>query len=300
VARDGPSHHHEQMKSESRPVAVVTGANSGVGLHTTRALVDDGWRVLMVCRSRERGEDARASVLEEFPEADLDLLLHDLSVLDEVSALAGRLDDEPRLDALVNNAGVFRQRLARTPDGFEWTMGINHVAHVLLTLKLEGRLRRPGTRIVNVSSEGHRSGRLDRAPLDDILRGEMPKYGGLQAYGDSKLANVLFTRELVRRWGDDGTVSLSLHPGVLSSRIWESTTGFVRFFSWLMRPFMEDPAVGGRATAALVTDEGRADDTGAYLKKFEIVEPAPAALDDGLARELWDTTEAALGPWLDR
>jgi len=286
------------MIEDSRPVVVVTGANSGVGLHTTRVLAEEGWRVLMVCRSPERGTAARDAVAEEFPDSPPELLLHDLSKLDEVVELADHLQEEPRLDALVNNAGLFRQRLEHTPDGFEWTMGVNHVAHMLLTLRLEGRLRRPGARIVNVASEGHRSGKLDRAPIEDILRGTMGRYGGVQAYGDSKLANVLFTRELVRRWGGDGTVALSLHPGVLSSRIWENTRGLVKLFSFAIRPFMEDPEVGGRATAALVTDEGRADDNGAYLKKFRIVEEAPAASDERLARELWETTERLLSPWL--
>lgn len=286
------------MHGTTRPVVVVTGANSGVGFHTTRVLAEEGWRVLMVCRSKERGEAALEAVAEEYPDAALELLLHDLSSLDEVVALSDRLLTEDRLDALVNNAGLFRQKLEHTPDGFEWTMGVNHVAHMLLTLRLASLLRRPGARVVNVASEGHRSGRLERAPIADILRGEMGSYGGVQAYGDSKLANVLFTRELVRRWGGDGTIALSLHPGVLSSRIWENTNGLLKLFSFALRPFMEDPEVGGRATAALVTDEGRADDTGAYLRKFKIVDAAPAAVDDRLARELWDVTREALRPWL--
>lgn len=291
--------HHVAMKEQHTPVAVVTGANSGVGFHTSRVLVRDGWHVLMVCRSRERGDAARESIVEEFPDASPELVLCDLSSLDEVVDLADRLAERPRLDALVNNAGLFRQELTHTPDGFEWTLGVNHVAHMLLTLRLEDRLRRPGARIVNVASGGHRSGRLERAPIEGILRGSTGSYSGLQAYGDSKLANILFTRELVRRWGDDGTVALSLHPGVLSSRIWENTHGLIKLFSFAIRPFMEDPEVGGRATAALVTDEGRADDNGAYLKKFKVVEPSPAAQDDQLARDLWAATVEAIRPWLE-
>lgn len=279
--------------------AVVTGANSGVGFHTTRHLVEYGWKVVMVCRSEERGSEALASVREAYPDAEVELLLHDLASLDDVVALSEELRGLPRLDALVNNAGLYSAPLERTVDGFEITMGVNHVAHMLLTLRLEDRLRRPGARVVNVASEGHRSGRLRRAPIDDILRGRQPKYGGVQAYSDSKLANVLFTQEIVRRWGADGTVAFALHPGVLSSRIWDRTRGFVRVLSFLIRPFMEDPEVGGRATAACVTDEGLAeDDNGAYLKKFDIVEPAPDARDAELADELWRVTEEAIRPWL--
>lgn len=282
-------------------VAVVTGANSGVGFHTTRHLVEYGWQVVMVCRSEERGSEARASIVEEYPDARVDLRLHDLASLDDVVALSDHLRGLPRLDALVNNAGVFMQSLEHTGDGFEKTLGVNHVAHMLLTLRLEDRLRRSGGRVVNVSSESHRGGRLRRAPIDDILRGRQPKYSGLVAYSDSKLANVLFTREIVRRWGQDGAVSFALHPGVLSSRIWDNAKGLLRVFSFLMRPFMQDPEVGGRATAACVTDDGLAeDDNGAYLKKFEIVEASADARDDDLARELWEVTASAIRPWLDR
>jgi NAD(P)-dependent dehydrogenase (short-subunit alcohol dehydrogenase family) len=285
--------------SPNRPTAVVTGANSGVGFHATRHLVEYGWDVVMVCRSESRGTEARASIEEEYPDAAVDLLVHDLASLDEVVALSDRLLELPRLDALVNNAGLYRPSLEHTQDGFETTMGVNHVAHMLLTLRLETRLRRPGARIVNVASEGHRSARLRRAPLDDLLRGRQPKYGGVQAYSDSKLANVLFTREIVRRWSPDGTVAFALHPGVLSSRIWDHTRGFVRALSFLIRPFMDDPEVGGRATAACVTDEGLAeDDNGAYLKKFDIVEAAPDGRDDELAQELWRVTAEAIRPWL--
>lgn len=281
--------------TDSTPLAVVTGANSGVGFHTTRALVEDGWRVLMVCRSRERGEQAKAGIEEEFDDARLELALHDLSRLDEVEALADELARRDRIDALVNNAGLYRAALERTEDGFETTMGVNHVAHLLLTLKLADLLRRPGVRIVNVASEGHRSARLSRAPLRDILRGEQPRYGGVQAYADSKLANVLFTRELVRRWGGDGVISLSLHPGVLSTRIWDNTKSVLRLLSLAIRPFMDPPDVGGKATAACVTDEGLAEDNGAYLKKFKVVPASPEADDADLARELWEVTVDELG-----
>jgi NAD(P)-dependent dehydrogenase (short-subunit alcohol dehydrogenase family) len=281
--------------NDSTPLAVVTGANSGVGFHTTRELVEEGWHVVMVCRSRERGEAAKAKIEEEFEEARVELALHDLAHLDDVAALADDLSRRGRIDALVNNAGLYRASLDRTPDGFETTMGVNHVAHQLLTLRLADSLRRPGVRIVNVASEGHRSARLRRAPLADILRGRQPKYGGVQAYADSKLANVLFTRELVRRWGDDGVVALSLHPGVLSTRIWDNTKSFLRILSFAIRPFMDTPEVGGKATAACVTDEGLAEDNGAYLKKFKVVDAAPEAGDAELAEELWEVTVRELG-----
>jgi len=287
------------MTTNEVPRAVVTGANSGVGFHTTRHLIEYGWKVVMVCRSEERGTEARDAILEEYPEAEVELVLHDLASLHDVVALSDHLRGLPRIDALINNAGIFRQTLELTTDGYEETMGVNHVAHMLLTLRLEEQLRGDGGRVVNVASEGHRGGRLRRAPLVDLLRGRQSRYRGIQAYSDSKLANVLFTRELVRRWGPDGTVAHSVHPGVLSSRIWQNTTGILRALTFLIRPFMNDPEVGGRATAACATDEGLAEENGAYLKKFEVVEVAQEAQDDDLARELWEVTEGELRPWLD-
>ncbi|MDT8369433.1 MAG: SDR family NAD(P)-dependent oxidoreductase [Longimicrobiales bacterium] len=287
------------MTPATHPVAVVTGANSGVGLHTTRVLTRDGWHLIMVCRSEARGEAARAALREEFPGAAPDLLVHDLASLDDVVALADTLAERERIDALVNNAGLYHAHLEHTPEGFEWTMGINHVAHMLLTLRLQRHLRRPGARVVNVASEAHRGGRLERAPFEEILRGRHPKYSGVQAYQDSKLANVLFTNEVARRWGADGTISLSLHPGMLSTRIWQNTRSILRGLTFLIRPFMEDPEIGGRATARCVTDTTLSDHNGAYLKKFRIVEAAPAARDDDLARRVWEVTYEAILPWLD-
>ncbi|MDT8341046.1 MAG: SDR family NAD(P)-dependent oxidoreductase [Longimicrobiales bacterium] len=281
-----------------RSFAVVTGANSGVGFEATRILAREGRAVVMVCRSRDRGEAARQRILQETPGAELLVEGCALDSLSQVRELAGRLDallarDGRELGALVNNAGLYRAPLERTEDGFERTLAVNHLSHFLLTLLLERRLRRPEARVVNVSSGGHRAGRLDRRPVGEILRGEGP-YNGWRAYADSKLAQVLFTRELHRRWGPDGMLAFAVHPGVLSTAIWDRNRTFAMWMVGFLKPFMDTPEVGGDAVARLVTDAEAAEAAGGYFRKREREEPAPLARDEALGRRLWEASAEAV------
>ncbi len=275
------------------PLAVVTGANTGVGKETTRELARAGWTVVMVCRSEARGRGAMEEILGECPGEDLRLELCDLSSLDEVRDLAARLALLPRLDALVNNAGLFRRHREATADGFEMTMAVNHLGHFLLTLLLEDRLRAEGSRIVNVSSNAHRRARLRRAPLPEILRGTRP-YSGIVSYGDSKLANILFTRELARRWGGDGVLAFAVHPGVLATEIWDRNSGLVmRLLQWWKR-FMDPPSVGGKAVSRLVLDREVPASNGGYFDELEPIPPTADAQDENLARALWNESRRAV------
>ncbi|MEJ2540457.1 MAG: SDR family NAD(P)-dependent oxidoreductase [Gemmatimonadota bacterium] len=253
-----------------RRLALVTGANSGVGRETTRALAGEGWSVLMLCRSLDRGQAALDEIRGEGAPGDLHLLRLDLGDLTQVQGAAEEVGEwldqkDAQIDALVNNAGVYRASLERTPQGFERTLGVNHLGHFLLTRLLERRLRRTGVRIVQVSSEGHRRARLRRRPLAEILRGEGP-YNGVQAYCDSKLANVLFGEELQRRWSADGVSSVALHPGVLATGIWDRNRNFLMWLARIFKPLMGDPAHGGANVARLVHDLPAGEIEGAYFK----------------------------------
>lgn len=279
-------------------LALVTGANSGVGRETTRALAREGWTVLMLCRSLDRGQSALDEIAAEGLPGSLHLLRLDLGDLDDVrraSVRIGEWADERDLgiDALVNNAGLYRAPLEHTPQGFERTMAVSHLGHFLLTRELEPRLRREGVRIVNVSSEGHRRAKLTRRPLTDILRGEGP-YGGVQAYCDAKLANVLFSEELQRRWGGDGVAATSVHPGVLATGIWDRNRNVLMWLARLFKPFMGDPARGGRAVSRLVTTLPAEEVAGRYFKEEARVEAEPPAGDPELAAELWRVSEEAV------
>ena len=293
-------------------VAIVTGANSGVGRSATRMLLEAGAQVTMVCRSRERGERAQAELRESTANASreaerrvgkggtvgtagdraagtqVELELADLSRQEDVRALAGRLTARlPAIDILVNNAGVTRPRCVHSPEGFELTFATNHLGHFLLTRLLRDRLEAGRGRIVNVSSRGHRSGDLRRAGLEDIARGRAWE-GALQAYADSKLANILFTAETARRWGDRGITANAVHPGVLATEIWKKTSLAARLlvlpFTW----FMSGPDVGGRAVMNLVEDPSRDDVTGRYFHVLKEQSPSEQARDEALARELWE------------
>lgn len=284
---------------DSKLWAVVTGANSGVGLETSRVLAEAGWGVVMVCRSEQRGRAARDSILEEVPGARLEVAMCDLERFDQVHGLAEWLLDwsdgsDRRIGVLINNAGLYRAGLERTGAGFERTMAVNHLGHFLLTLLLESQLRREGPKVVNVTSEGHRRGQLGRAPLRQILLGE-DWVGGVQAYCDSKLANVLFTQELQRRWGSDGAAVAAVHPGVLSTAIWDRNRNFLMWLARLMKPFMGSPEEGGRAVARLVLDVEPSELRGAYFKRRERDRAQLPEDADELARTLWSESLSAVG-----
>lgn len=283
------------MADLSGTIHAVTGANSGVGKATTRRLAAAGATVIMICRSRERGERARAEIREATGVRDLELRLADLSSLDPLRRLGEGLARElERLDSLVNNAGIYRADREITEDGLEQTMAVNHVAHYLLTRLLFGPLRAASGRVVTVSSEGHRGGQLRRAPLEAILRGRID-YRGLQAYSDSKLANVLFAFELARRAEGTGVTSTALHPGVLATRIWNQNRDLGSLVMRLFKPFMGSPEKGGEAVARLAADPELETTTGRYFKAKKMTEAAAAARDPELAAELWELTADLVG-----
>lgn len=268
--------------------ALVTGANSGVGRATTSCLARSGATVVMVCRHPGRGKRALEELERRGPAGTLELELCDLSDVGAASALGRRIEERhARLDIVVNNAGAFRGRREVTADGLEVTFATNHLGHFALTLALLGPLREARGRIVNVSSDGHGRGDLRRADLEAIARGEAWR-GGLQAYCDSKLANVLFTLELDRRYRDAGVTSNALHPGVLATRIWNQSR---HPGSLVMRPlklFMKPPDAGGRAVFRLAADPALVETSGRYFDVETEAPAAPMAYDEALAERLWD------------
>ncbi|WP_121741969.1 oxidoreductase [Natronorubrum halophilum] len=197
---------------------VVTGANSGLGLETTRELARNGAAVIMACRDIERGEDAARDVREDLPDADLRVEACDLSSLESIRAFAERLEGED-VDVLINNAGVMAIPRSETDDGFETQFGVNHLGHFALTgLLLEnlGIRAERDSRVVTVSSAMHERGEID---FDD-LQGE-DAYDPWDAYCQSKLANVLFAYELERRLLTAGAnaESVAVHPGYANTRL---------------------------------------------------------------------------------
>ncbi|MFC5379348.1 oxidoreductase [Aquipuribacter nitratireducens] len=194
-------------------LAVVTGGNDGLGLETALSLATLGARVVLACRTTAKGEAAATRIRERVPGADVTVRRLDLASLASVEAFAADLlRDEPRLDLLIDNAGIMAVDEGRTEDGFELQLGTNHLGHFALTLRLlPALLATPGSRVATISSVGHRRGRL---ALDDLM-GDVRGYDRWRAYFQSKLANLLFTAELQRRLAavGAGTIAVAAHPG---------------------------------------------------------------------------------------
>lgn len=275
-------------------ICVVTGASSGVGKAAALRLAERGANVIIVCKNRARGETARDEILARTGNRNVDLKLADFVKLDEVRGLAEELKTEfTTIDVLINNAGVYRARREITVDGFETTMAVNHLAHFLLTNVLIDRIAGAAGRIVNVSSEGHRSGKLTRAPLETIIRGDV-RYRGFQAYGDSKLANILFTFELARRFGP-GVTANALHPGVLATRIWNQNNNVASLVMRLFKPFMGRARIGGEAAVRLALDSELEGVSGKYFDGQREAQATRAAYDRDVALTLWRVSSELVG-----
>lgn len=274
-------------------VCVVTGANSGVGKEAALGLAGTGATVVMVCRSRRRGEAARADIVGATGNERADLQIADLSSLRQVRALATVLASSYRgIHVLVNNAGVYRARPEMSQDGFERTMAVNHLAHFLLTNLLLPALRAAKARVITVSSGAHRMAKLRRKPLAQIFK-SVGRYSGRQAYADSKLANILFSFELARR--EPELTAIALHPGVLSTRIWNRNLDLLSLASQLAKPFFERPAKGGARIVRLATEPQYASGTGVYFDRDQEAEAGQDAYDLELATQLWMLSEELTG-----
>lgn len=283
-----------EIPPQNGRIAVVTGANSGLGYVTALELARHGARVVLACRSQERGEDARALLLGEVPEATVEVRRLDLADLASVRAFAERLPYE-RLDLLVNNAGVMAIPYARTVDGFETQFGVNHLGHFALTaLLLDRLLAAPGARVATVSSMAHVLSNID--PDDPHCE---RSYRPWLAYGRSKTANLLFTRELARRTGDREFRATSAHPGYAATEL------HTRGPRLAGRPLVERAVRRGNelvaasaelgATPTLYAATARDATSDSFVGPRWAVRghPAPAwrapwSRDDRAARLLWD------------
>jgi NAD(P)-dependent dehydrogenase (short-subunit alcohol dehydrogenase family) len=277
-------------------ICLVTGANTGIGLETARTLASRGATVVMSGRDAARLERAVGEVSRSAPAGRVEPLVCDLASMRSVRDAAEQFRARhARLDLLVNNAGLFLSDRRITEDGFESTMGINHLGHFLLTHLLCDRLfASPAARVVNVASNAHRAAK--KFDPDD-LHAERRPYGGVRAYAESKLANVLYTRELARRWSGRGIRVNAVHPGVVNTRISADGDGrgIVRWLWDLGRPFMLTPADGAKTTIHVATSEEGGSVSGRYFAKSAQVNPSRHALDDLLAARLWDASERAVG-----
>ena len=271
-------------------VCVVTGATSGIGKAVATAVARLGATVVLVGRDRRRTEAAAAeigSVSASKPRTEI----ADFASLEQVRALAARLAGLERIDVLINNAGLVSGERRMTPDGIEHVFAVNHLAPFLLTSLLLPKLTASApARVVTVTSDAHSAARLDLADLN-LESG----WDSWRAYANSKLANIMFTRELARRLDGTGVTANCAHPGVVRTGFGRDARPLLRLGITIARPFMASPERGADTIVYLASSPEAADQTGGYYIKRRRREPSAAARDEVAARELWQISETMTG-----
>jgi NAD(P)-dependent dehydrogenase (short-subunit alcohol dehydrogenase family) len=273
-------------------VVMVTGANSGIGKAASLALAKKGATLVMVARSEERGEAARSEIIRKSHNNSIDLLLADLSSLEAVRILASEFQKKySRLHVLINNAGLFNQRCRVTPDGYENTFATNSLAPFLLTnLQLDLLKASTPSRIINVSSVGHYNGHIN---FDDLnLEND---YGGWKAYGQSKLALVLFTHELAKKLQGTGVTVNAVHPGTVATNIWTRPLGPVGFIMALPKLFMTSPEHGAETIVYLASSPEAKGLNGEYMEKLKVKKSSDESYNEEIAQRLWDVSAKLTG-----
>jgi NAD(P)-dependent dehydrogenase (short-subunit alcohol dehydrogenase family) len=273
--------------------ALVTGATSGIGFHTALGLAREGADVVLGGRNEDRAREAVAAVQREAGSPKIEYLIADMSSMAEVRSLAASfLDRHSRLDILVNNVGGFFLTRHVSTDGYEMTFALNHLSYFLLTVLLQDLLVESApARVVNVSSTAHRDARINFEDLQLTHR-----YWGLTAYGQSKLANVLFSHKLADRLADTGVTSNALHPGFVRTGLGtKNLSPVIAPFVWLGFLRGMSPEDGAQTSLLLATAPDLEGVTGKYFSKGKQVRTSRLSYDKATAERLWDLSEQLAG-----
>lgn len=293
-----------QCRSNARldgKTVLITGANTGIGLETAKDLAKRGARVLIACRSKERGEAALKEIKEYSGNNNVKLYILDLSSLQSVRDCAAEvLANEDRLDVLINNAGIMWMPQWKSKEGYDIQFATNHLGPFLLTNLLLDLIKKSApSRIVNVSSVGHRRG--TGMHFDDInLEKNFSQY---EAYFQSKLANILFTVELSKRLKNDNVTANSLHPGAVATdlvrfmdeRALPIRILFKALYYVAFKPFIKTPRSGAQTSIYLAVDPGVANISGKYFSDCAVDTPSKEAQDEEAAARLWKLSEQMVG-----
>ncbi|WP_341201124.1 oxidoreductase [Planomicrobium okeanokoites] len=291
-----------EQQTMTGKTAIITGANSGLGLETAKIFAGRGARVILAVRDIEKGNKAAQDITEECSRAIIDVMQLDLADLDSVHAFAeGIISRFDSLDLLINNAGVMTPPYAKTKDGFELQFGSNHLGHFALTgLLLPLLIRTENSRVVTLSSLAHRKAAIDFENLDGSQG-----YKGMKFYGQSKLANLMFATELDKRLKQHGisTLSLACHPGISATNLFKlGGREMPRIFSGLMHRYLQPAAMGALPTVYAATDpvikggeyigpDGKGNRRGYPA----LEEPDPAVKDEAIRQKLWEVSEDLSG-----
>jgi len=271
---------------------LVTGATSGIGKVTARALAQQGHRMVLLARDVQKAEETAAEIRRSAGHDRVETLLCDLGSQAQIRRAAEEFKRRhDRLHVLVNNAGGIFMKHGLSADGIEQTFAIDHLAYFLLTNLLSDVLKASApARVVNVASAASAGGHID---FDDpeLKR----RYNGIRAYSNAKLANILFSNELARRLSGTGVTSNALHPGVVATGFGRNDNGIFTLAVKLARPFLVSEEEGARTSIHLATSPEVEGVTGQYFVKRRRRRPPREALDESVARRLWDVSARMTG-----
>lgn len=277
-------------------VVVITGATSGIGQVAAEKLAAMGARIVLVARDKARGEATLARLRALGPSAAHTVHHADLLRLSEMKRVAAEIvAAEPRIDALINNAGALFGRRHLSEDGLEFTFALNHMSYFVLTHQLLDRLRASApARVVNTASDAHEAATLDFDDLQSAkaYRGnflQWLRFGGpgFYVYARSKLCNILFTRELARRLAGTGVTANALHPGFVATRFGDHSGGLISFSIKIGKRFALPPEKGAETLVYLASSPDVAVASGGYYYKCGLATPSKSAQDNAAARRLW-------------
>lgn len=274
---------------------LITGANSGMGLASTIELAKRGYEVIMGCRNEERGQKALQEARDKSGSDQISLMKCDLGSLKHIREFAEQFNQKyDRLDVLLNNAGVVNLKRQETEDGFEMSIGVNHLGHFLLThLLLDALKASPQGRIVVVSSGAYKIGKIHWD--DPYLHNG---YTVIKSYAQSKIANIFFTRVMADKLKDTNITINCLHPGAVATNIGvDRDTGFGKriLAGVAYLPFFQTPEQGAETAIFLVDDSSVAQSSGLYYYRKKIHKLKPKALDDAEALRFWEWSQEQVG-----
>src|SRR3984893_6343956 len=273
-------------------VVVITGATSGIGEVAAQRLAGMGARIVLVARDKTRGEAALTRLRSGDTRISHSIHYGDLSRISEMKRLAAEIAAaEPRIDVLINNAGAMFSSRQMTEDNIEFTFAINHMAYFVLTQGLRERLLASSpARIVNTASDAHKGRVLDFEDLQSAKG-----FSALSVYGRSKLCNILFTRELSRRWAGTGVTANCLHPGFVATRFGDDSGGFLSRAVRMAKLFAISPGKGAGSIVYLASSPDVARVSGEYFYLCRPAMPTAGARDDSAAARLWLETAKLAG-----
>jgi NAD(P)-dependent dehydrogenase (short-subunit alcohol dehydrogenase family) len=273
-------------------IVLITGANSGIGKETTKALAKKGATIVMACRNLTKANSVCEAIKKESGSRHIEVMQLDLASLSSIRQFTRQFSQKyQQLNLLINNAGIFCTTREETQDGFEKTMGTNYLGPFLIThLLLPLLTQTPEARIINVASDTHFDGQID---LRDLHL--QKKYKGSQAYASSKLAIVLFTQELAERLKDAGITVNALHPGLVATKIWPEEKWYQVMASKIIKLFLISPQEAAQTSIYLASSDEVKNITGKYFYKKKPKDVSPKCRDMELQKGLWQLSEKLTG-----